>query len=177
MKVFKHTFIALVTIIGPSFFTNCQGPLEDDVTLMVNANPNSTLNSSALYTNGDWTGEENNGYPQGNSVKAVEATYKKLIGTWICKKQVFVGEANETYNDDSRYMTLNADFTYKIRPYNLFEAEKRGGTWQLIGASRIMFDNDDEETYSIIQLTSSSLQLGWLEDNHVIEITTFTKKD
>lgn len=69
--------------------------------------------------------------------------------------------------------------TAEVHPYDLFEAECRFlFTWYLDGMSKVFFkDRYGDDIYSIMQLTSSTLMLGWLEDGKVVEITTFRKAD
>ena len=100
----------------------------------------------------------------------------KLVGKWILVRYEFVGEVSETYDEnDDHYVEFYDDFTAYVQPRDLFEAEKNHCYWTLNGTSKIVFNDDEDDTYSIIQLTSSSLILGWLNDGKVVEKTTFTK--
>ena len=100
----------------------------------------------------------------------------KLIGKWQEKTYQFGRDEIETFNDESRYLKLNRDFTFEVNPYRLFEAEKRSGTWTLTDNGKVlMFNNDEEDQYRILQLTSTTLKLGWLEEGDVIEWVTFEK--
>jgi len=104
------------------------------------------------------------------------STTMQLIGKWELRTYQLYGEEKRTYNDGRRYLILNADFTFSVNPYNLFEAEKRGGTWSLDNNNSVLvFNKDDGDRYKILQLTETTLQLGWLEEGDVIEKTTFEK--
>ena len=104
------------------------------------------------------------------------STTLKLIGKWEERTYQFHGNPKKTYNDSRRYLILNADFSFEVNPYNLFEAEKRGGKWSLTDNNSVLiFNNDEEDSYKIIQLTETTLQLGWLEMGDVIEKTTFER--
>jgi hypothetical protein len=101
---------------------------------------------------------------------------ENLIGKWELRKSKFYREEEESYDDGRHYMILNKDFTYKIQPRNLFEAEKTSGTWSLTNNSNnIIFDNSKSDNYRILTLTSKTLKLGWLSEGIVMEETTFEK--
>ena len=111
-----------------------------------------------------------------NLSKEQREVAKKLLGKWILVKYEFVGESSETYDeDDDHYVVFYDDFTAYVQPSNLFEAEKGVCSWTLDGKTKIIFNDDEDDTYSIIQLTSTTLVLGWLNDGKVVEKTTFTK--
>lgn len=106
------------------------------------------------------------------------STSLKLIGKWELKTQQFQREEKRTFNDNQHYLVLNADFTFTAKPRNLFEAEKTGGTWSLESNNSVLvFNNSSGDKYKIIQLTGTTLELGWLEHNDVIEKSTFVKAE
>lgn len=106
----------------------------------------------------------------------LNSTAVRLIGKWVMTEKTFIDEETISYDSPNRYMILNADFTFEINPRNLFEAEKTFGTWALSKDSKkIIFNDDEDDTYRIIKLNSTTLQLGWLEYGDVIEWSTFTK--
>lgn len=165
MNTFKfNRFLGLLLFAFALVFSSCQGPLDDDISLLFDTF-GEKVSVSATSTSS-----------QNDSGQKAEDIYRKLIGKWILTKYTFIGESSDTYDEeDNYYVEFFPDFTAKIHPYYLFEAEKGNSSWTLVGTSIIMFDNDEDDSYSIMQLTSSSLVLGWLEDGKVVEITTFKK--
>lgn len=167
MKMKTFFLVSIASLAGTMLLNSCQGAIDDDITDLFETYT-ATPSATVIPSSGGF-------YGSGNGRNQSEEIIRKLIGKWICKKYVFVDEVSESYNDNERYVQFDADFTAVVHPYNLFEAEKGECTWQLDGYSKIIFNNDEENTYSIMQLTSSTLILGWLEDGKVIEITTFKK--
>lgn len=106
---------------------------------------------------------------------AGNATARKLIGKWMLTTQKFLSEDMLTINDPRMYIIFNEDGTFVTGSRNLFEAEKTGGKWALKDNNTIIFNNDDSDTYKILEISATSLRLGWIEEGDVIEWSTFTK--
>ena len=176
----KRYFLKLVAtaFIGTIALSSCQGPLGDDVTDWFDI---FAEEPSASGLPSDSSGDPNaSGTPSssGNDNNKVtpDIIIRNLIGTWHCTKQIWY-DGDEESVPENNYMILNADYTCEIYPYNLFEAEKRGEIeWCLDGTSKIIFG--DNSTYIIMNLTSSSLILGWVDHQSkgkVIEKSIFEK--
>ncbi|MBP5425698.1 MAG: lipocalin family protein [Prevotella sp.] len=103
------------------------------------------------------------------------ATARQLIGKWVLTTQTFLYEDTRTFNDPRMYITFNEDGTFITGNRRLFEAEKTGGKWAMKDNNTIIFNNDDSDTYKILEISATSLQLGWIEEGDVIEWSTFRK--
>jgi len=100
----------------------------------------------------------------------------KLVGKWILKQKKYWGETSWTdYTDRVRYMILKQDKTFEINPRNTLEAEKTSGSWYLESNGTIIVIGEDK--YRILSLSSTRLQLGWLEDGDVVEWSIFDKSE
>ena len=104
------------------------------------------------------------------------AVINKLVGKWILKQKKYWGEKSWTdYSNKNRYMILNKDKSFQINPRNTLEAEKTSGSWSLENNGTIIIIGGDK--YNILELTSTRLQLGWLEDGDVVEWSIFDKAE
>lgn len=168
MNTLKHYYLlGLLTLVFSLVFSSCQGPLDDDISSLFDTFP------ANAYVSGTTTPSSGESSSSGQNLDNI---YGKLIGKWILTKYTFIGEGSDTYDeDDDYYIEFYSDFTAYINPWDLFEANKSHCSWKLIGTSKIVFNNDEDDTYSIMQLSSSSLVLGWLDGGKVVEITTFKK--
>ncbi len=166
MKTSKYTcFLGLLFLAFALIVSSCQGPLDDDISSLFNTFPE---NASASATDNTSQGESSS-----SSQNAVENVYKKLVGKWILTKYTFIGEVSETYDeDDDYYVEFYSDYTAYVHPYDLFEDEMGHVDWEILGPSRILLDDSE---FAIMQLSSSSLTLGWLDEGKVVEITVFKK--
>ena len=100
----------------------------------------------------------------------------KLVGKWILKQKKYWGETSWTdYTNRVRYMILNKDKSFEINPRNTLEAEKTSGSWSLEKNGTIIIIGGDK--YRILELTTTRLQLGWLEDGDVVERSIFEKAE
>lgn len=103
------------------------------------------------------------------------ATARQLIGKWVLTTQTFLYEDTRTFDDPRMYITFNEDGTFTTGNRRLFEAEKTSGKWAMKDNNTIIFNNKDSDTYKILELSATSLQLGWIEEGDVIEWSTFRK--
>lgn len=174
MKSFVKVMVA---IIGAVFLYGCQGPLDSDISEYFDIYGNKPsasnlpsegkIDASNIPTIGNG-GSENSGLNP-------EEIAKKIVGKWILIKYVFTDEVSKTYTEeDNRYMILNADYTYEVHPYTLFEAERWNGNWSLSNNQLIFHDHGGSD-YSILKLTSTMLILGCYDEGILFELTTFRK--
>lgn len=110
---------------------------------------------------------------------AMSSTAKQLVGKWLERKYVFSNEVSKTYTGSDRYLLLNADYTFTVNPATVFEDEKRGGgKWEVVTSSKTnILKFSDGSKYKIEELTSTTLRLGWIEEEgYVREHVTFEKQ-
>ena len=123
---------------------------------------------------------------------------EQLVGKWIETRYQWIDSRAETpedesFNDDTRYLQINADGTGIVSPYNLFEDEKRDGTftWTLSGKYITIIGKDYGEPSSygplndvykgeITKISSTELVLTNKDKNEeqnyeISEIVTFKK--
>lgn len=132
----------------------------------------STSNNNNNNNNND-----NNGSASGGNGGSTSTS--KLVGKWLERKYEWVGDASQTktFTGSNRYIQLNSDMTFVVKPVDLFEAEFRSGpfSWSVQSNILILEDKYGKTMYRILSNTSTSLQLGWLDDGYVVEKVTFEK--
>ena len=180
MKAFVK---ALVTIMGAVFLYGCQGPLDSDISEYFDIDGNKS-SASCLPSDGNIDASSTptvGGNGSGNSEMNPEEIAKKLVGKWILTKQVIddgYGKEEGYHHSgvkDESYIVFNADYTYEQSDPYIFEDQSPGDTWRIEKKQIVFEDRWGESRYTIMQLTSSTLQLLWADESAYYELTTFRK--
>lgn len=179
----KQLVMYIMAIIGALFLYSCQGPLDSSINDLFETYGDMP-SASGIPSTGTNSSGTNNGKGQNS-----EEIMRKLVGKWVIVKQIIDdGEGKEEVELDGYhgvhknedYIIFNADFSYEQSSPYIFEAENRGSTtWRLenkqVVLDELFYSRHSETRFDIMQLSSTTLQLRWADEEAYLELTTFRK--